>query len=197
MRVLAFAATNSSGSINRQLIDHAADLLEQGLVDDVKVETIDLNDYEMPIYSVDREAEGGIPQPAADFFAAIGRADALLISFAEHNGGYTAAYKNLFDWTSRIDQQVFQDTPSVLLSTSPGPSGGANVLRTAATSAPFFGTEVLAQLSIPAFHENFDQDGGTVRQAEIAAELRAALATLGTITDQTTSAETTSEETVR
>ncbi len=48
------------------------------------VETIDLNDYEMPIYSIDRQNDGGIPQLAHDFFDKIGEADAVLISFAEH-----------------------------------------------------------------------------------------------------------------
>ena len=40
----------------------------------------------MPIYSADRESEGGIPQLAQDFFDKIGAANAVLISSAEHNG---------------------------------------------------------------------------------------------------------------
>ena len=58
----------------------------------------------------------GIPELAHDFFDKIGAADAVLISFAEHNGFYTAAYKNIFDWASRIDMRVYQDKPAVLLS---------------------------------------------------------------------------------
>ncbi|MDH4309960.1 MAG: NAD(P)H-dependent oxidoreductase, partial [Acidimicrobiia bacterium] len=83
MRVLAFAASNSSRSINGQLVAHATHLLEDGLIGDVTVETIDLNDFEMPIYSSDRENDTGIPEAAQSFFAKIGSADALLISFAE------------------------------------------------------------------------------------------------------------------
>ena len=103
MKILAFAATSSKHSINKQLIGYATQILEDTAGADVTVETIDLNDYEMPIYSIDRQNEDGIPQAAHDFFDKIGQADAVLISFAEHNGFYTAAYKNLFDWTSRID----------------------------------------------------------------------------------------------
>ena len=172
MRLLVFAATTSRESINRQLLDYAVQLLG----DDVEVEMIDLNDYEMPIYSVDREQEGGIPNAAQDFFDKIGAADAVLISFAEHNGFYTAAYKNVFDWASRIDMRVYQDKPVVLFSTSIGPSGGANVLKTAVMSGQFFGYDVKASLSIPSFHENFDTESGALRDPELDRQFRAALA---------------------
>jgi chromate reductase len=178
MKILAFAATSSKHSINKQLIGYAARILENQSSRDVTVETIDLNDYEMPIYSIDRQNEGGIPQAAYDFFDRIGQADAVLISFAEHNGFYTAAYKNIFDWASRIDMRVYQDKPTVMLATSVGPSGGANALRTAVNSAPFFGNDVVADLAVPSFHEKFDTATGTLTDADLDAELRAALATL-------------------
>jgi NAD(P)H-dependent FMN reductase len=178
MKILAFAATSSKHSINKQLIGYATQILESESDPDVTVETIDLNDYEMPIYSIDRQNEGGIPQAAHDFFDKIGQADAVLISFAEHNGFYTAAYKNIFDWTSRIDMAVYQNKPTVMLSTSPGPSGGANALRAAVGSAPFFGNDVKAELAIPSFHDNFDATAGSVSNADLDAALRSALATL-------------------
>ena len=63
---------------------------------------MDLNDYEMPIYSPDRQNEEGVHPLAQKFFDKITEADALIISFAEYNGNYTSAYKNVFDWASRI-----------------------------------------------------------------------------------------------
>ncbi len=179
MRVVAFAATTSRQSINRQLIGYAARLLEEQASDTV-VEILDLNDFEMPIYSIDRETVGGVPAEAHDFFERIGDADALLISYAEHNGFYSAAYKNVFDWASRIDMRVFQDKPTVMLSTSPGRNGGANVLRTAVASAPFFGNEVLASLAIPDFATNFDTDTQSLRAPELDERFRAAVDTLTT-----------------
>ena len=178
MKILAFAATTSTTSINRQLIDYATRLLDDGLVADVEVENIDLNDYEMPIYSIDRQNESGIPSAAHDFFDRIGAADAVLISFAEHNGFYTAAYKNLFDWASRIDMRVYQDKPAVLFSTSIGPSGGRNVLDTAVMSGQFFGYDDTASLAIPSFHESFDTDTGSLGNVELDDQFRAALTTL-------------------
>ena len=49
-KIVAFGASSSSRSINHQLAQWVADQLE-----DVEVSLLDLNDYEMPIYSTDRE----------------------------------------------------------------------------------------------------------------------------------------------
>ncbi|MEM9651766.1 MAG: NADPH-dependent FMN reductase [Actinomycetota bacterium] len=178
MKLLTFAASNSKNSINGKLVTYATEILTEKLGDELSVNHIDLNDYEMPIYSIDRQTGSGVPQQAQDFYAAIGDADAVLISFAEHNGFYTAAYKNLFDWTSRIDMAVYQGKPTVMLATSPGGRGGGNVLNTAVGSAPFFGNEVLASLSVPNFGDNFDTEAGKLTNPELDAELRAAVQTL-------------------
>jgi NAD(P)H-dependent FMN reductase len=180
MKILTFAASNSANSLNRQLIDYAGRLIEEGLIADAEVTTLDLADYDMPTFSVDRQEADGIPQAAHDFFSAVGDADAVIVSFAEHNGNYTSAYKNLFDWTSRIDMRVYQDTPAVLFATSPGPGGGANVLQMAVASGQFFGYEVLASLSIPAFYDNVNPADGTITNPEIDSEFRAAVTALAT-----------------
>lgn len=73
------------------------------------------------MFSEDKENAIGKPEIAKDFLAKIKNCDALIISFAEHNGSYSVAYKNLFDWCSRINPQVYQGKAMVLLSTSPGP----------------------------------------------------------------------------
>ncbi|MCB2067405.1 MAG: NAD(P)H-dependent oxidoreductase [Erythrobacter sp.] len=172
-KVLAFAASNSSVSINRQLVEYAA-----SLIDDAEVETLDIHDYEMPIYRHDREEAGGIPQLAHQFLARVGEADMLLISFAEHNGLYSAAFKNLFDWCSRIGRNVWQNKPMVLLATSHGPGGAARVLKLAEEAFPIFGGEVRGTLSVPLFGEAFDSDAGVLRNPEQVAELKALLAKL-------------------
>ena len=172
-RILAFAASNSSTSINRRLVDYAADLLE-----DAEVETLDIHDFEMPLYRADRELADGIPQLAHDFLARIAAADGLLVAFAEHNGMYSAAFKNLFDWCSRIGRDVWQGKPMVLLATSPGPGGAARVLAIAETAAPHFGGDVRASLSIPQFFDAFDPDAACLRDPALVAELRATLSAL-------------------
>lgn len=170
MKVLAFAASNSTKSINRALAQYAANLIS-----DAQVEILDLNDYEMPLFSEDREKELGQPEQAKRFYAKIGAADAIIISYAEHNGTYTAAYKNLFDWTSRISQKVFQNKPMVYLSTSPGAGGAASVLGSATASAPFFAANVKASVSVPSFYENFDLKSNQVINTEIKKNLETAV----------------------
>lgn len=153
-------------------------MIQQELDPSVEIEIIDLNDYEMPIYSFDREASDGVPFAARRFIDRIRNSDALLISFAEYNGSYTPAYKNTFDWASRIDAKVFQDRPMVMLSVSPGKRGGASVLRSAIESAPYFGGDVKASLSIAQFPEGFDEPEGRFTDPDIAAKLLDTLAAL-------------------
>jgi len=178
MKILAYAASNSSKSINKQLVAHAVDVLKADIIPEADIEIVDIHDYEMPIYSPDREQAGGIPDAAHRFAAKIAAADAVLISFAEHNGSYSAAYKNLFDWVSRIDAKVYKDKRMVLLATSPGAGGARNVLAAAKTSVPHFGAEVLADLSIAGFYDVFDVENGQLRDTDLQAQLAAALATL-------------------
>jgi len=177
MKVLAFAATNSRNSINKALVTHAAELLKE--TQQAQIEILDLNDFEMPIYSIDREQQDGIPEPAQAFFNKIGEADVVLISYAEHNGNVTAAYKNLFDWASRIDQKVYQNKAALLMATSPGPGGAQSVLASASGSAPYFAMDVRATLSVPSFYDNFDSEAGVLTTNELAQQLAAALAKLG------------------
>lgn len=168
MRILAFSASNSSTSINRRLVEYAA-----SLADGAEVETLDIHDYEMPLYRADREEADGIPQLAHDFLARVGAVDAIIISFAEHNGIYTAAFKNLFDWCSRVGREVWQGKRMLLLATSPGGRGGQGVLEFASNAMPRFGGEVVGHMSVPSFGENFDSEAGRLTNAELDAELRA------------------------
>ncbi|MFK8013338.1 MAG: NADPH-dependent FMN reductase [Marinicellaceae bacterium] len=167
MKLLAFAASSSQKSINKQLVTYAASLLTN-----YTVEIADLNDYELPIFSVDKEAQLGQPDLAQAFMSKINDAEALIISFAEHNGSYTAAYKNLFDWCSRIEAKVYKDKPMILLSTSPGAGGANSVLNAAINSMPHFGGTVKGSFSLPKFYDNFDSDNNRIMNNELALELQ-------------------------
>jgi NAD(P)H-dependent FMN reductase len=122
--------------------------------------------------------ELGHPEQARAFLAKIAACDAIIISFAEHNGSYSVAYKNLFDWCSRVGGKVYQDKPMVLLATSPGARGGASVLAAATASIPFFAGKVKASLSIPSFDENFDKEKGVLKNEVLKAKLSDAVSQL-------------------
>ena len=178
MKILAIPASNSRNGINRQVIEHARRLLEGGLVPDAEVEVLDLNDYEVPIFSIERQQREGTPEAAQRFYDKFGEADAVVVSFAEHNGSYTVAWKNIYDWASRIDMQVYQGRRTALFSTAPGPRGGRGVLEHAVTVAPFFGAELVGSMSIPKFGENFDTVAGEISDPELAAEFEKILGAL-------------------
>ncbi|MFT6987519.1 MAG: chromate reductase [Psychromonas sp.] len=173
MKIIAFAATNHTKSINKQLVVYAASLLRK-----VEVEVLDLNDYELPLYSQEKEEQLGHPKLAKDFLAKISESDGIIISFAEHNGSYTVAYKNLFDWCSRIEPKVYQKKPMVLLATSPGSMGASSVLATAVQSAPYFNGIIKASLSIPSFFDNFDNEKQRLKHEELDEQLKDAVSHL-------------------
>ncbi|SBS33743.1 NADPH-dependent FMN reductase [Marinomonas aquimarina] len=176
MKVLAFAATNHKASINKQLVTHAANLVAENKGADIEI--LDMNDYELPLYSIERQTENGMHPLAQQFFDKIGAADAVIISFAEHNGSYAAVYKNLYDWVSRIDMKAYQNTPTVLLATSPGPGGAGSVLASAVGSAAFFGMDLKGSLSVPSFNDNFDTEKGVLVNEELSAQLQEILSGL-------------------
>ena len=174
MRILAFSASKSSKSINRTLVEYAA-----SLADGHDIETLDIHDFEMPIFSEDREREmGGVPQLAHDFLARIAAVDAIIISYAEHNGAYPAAYKNLFDWCSRLGGNIWQDKKMALLATSDGGRGAQTVLGFAVDSTPRFGGNVVGHLSVPHYSDVFDKEAGKLTDAELDAALRTLVAKL-------------------
>ncbi len=173
MKVIAFGASTSSQSINQALATYAAKQIEGA-----QVTVLNINDYSVPMFSEDREKELGQAEGAQAFLRDLAQADAFVISFAEHNGHYPAAYKNLFDWTTRIDRELFKGKPAVYLATSPGPGGAQSVLAAAVASAPFFGGNVKGSLSVPSFYDNFDLATGEVTNPEIAEKIKATVALL-------------------
>jgi chromate reductase, NAD(P)H dehydrogenase (quinone) len=167
VNLIAFAASSSRTSINKKLVSYAASLLN-----DASVEVLDLNDYELPLFSADKEAEIGKPELAKQFIEKLGSSDAIMISFAEHNGSYTAAFKNLFDWCSRINPKIYQNKPMILLATSPGARGASTILSTAINSMSHFAGDVKGSFSLPSFYDNFDIETNEIRDKELAATLK-------------------------
>lgn len=170
MKLIVFGASTSRTSINKALATYAGSLLSEA-----QMEVLDLNDYELPLYSQDLEEETGPQDNAKAFLAKISSADALVISFAEHNGSYSAAWKNLFDWCSRIDRSIFQGKVAVILSTSPGSLGGASVLEQALNTLPRFDLTVKASLSVPNFFDNVDVDTGEISNPDLKQQLQHAI----------------------
>ncbi len=166
MKIIALAGSNSRNSINKKLANYAAHLFENA-----EVEVLDLNDYQMPLFGVDIELSIGQHPLAKAFLDKIATADVLVVSLAENNGNYSVAFKNIFDWCSRITAKIFQEKPMLLMATSPGFRGGATVLEMAKNAFPRFGAVVKASFSLPSFNDNFDVEKGRISNEELDKQL--------------------------
>ncbi|MFH4966357.1 NAD(P)H-dependent oxidoreductase [Gaetbulibacter sp. M235] len=149
-KIIAFAGSNSKQSINKELVKYASSLLKN-----INVEILDLNDFELPIYGLDYEKDYGIPENAHKFLERIKLSDGIILSLAEHNGAYTTAFKNLFDWMTRIEGKTFFNKPMLLMGTSPGGRGGASVLEIAQKRFPYHDANIVEVFSLPFFGNNF------------------------------------------
>ncbi|MEN8928522.1 MAG: NAD(P)H-dependent oxidoreductase [Flavobacteriales bacterium] len=155
-KIIALAGSTSKKSINKQFAYYVANQLSGA-----DVLKLDLNDFSMPMYSVDLENEKGIPKEAINLAKLFRNADGIILSLAEHNGNFTAAFKNVFDWISREDVKVFESSPLLLLSSSPGERGGASVMNIALDRFPRHGATISAYFSLPSFYDNF-KDGSLI-----------------------------------
>lgn len=161
-RIVAFGASTSSISINKQLAHYAAHQMEE-----FDLTLIDLNDFTCPLYSFDLELSDGIPQSAQRFKECIESMDGIVVSLAEHNGNFAAAFKNLTDWVSRMEGKVWSNKKMFLLSTSPGGRGGKSVHELASASFPRSGAEITASFMLPSFGDNFSTEEG-IKDEELA-----------------------------
>ena len=122
-KIIAFAGSNSSTSINQKLVTYASTVVEGAEVKQIK-----LTDFPLPIFSEDLEKDSGYPEELAALHAEIKSHDALIISVNEHNGGISAFFKNILDWLSRIEYKFLEGKKILCLSASPGGRGGLTAL---------------------------------------------------------------------
>ena len=167
MKIIAFGGSPSKNSINKKLATYAASLFENA-----EVEVLDLNDFQMPLFSVDIEKEIGQHPLAKAFLEKIASADIHVVSLAENNGNYSVAFKNVFDWCSRIGAKVFQEKPMLLMATSPGARGGASVLEIAKSALPRYGAIIKNTFSLPNFNDNFNAEKGKISNKELDNQLK-------------------------
>ena len=153
MKILAFAGSNSSVSINYQLVLYTA-----SMISGQEVKCLDLSKTAFPLFSIDLEKDPGFPEPLKEFYQEISKADRIVISVNEHNGGPSAFFKNLVDWLSRLDRKFLEGKKVFLMSASPGRKGAMSSRAYAEKTLPYFGAEISQTFSLPGFNQNFDRD---------------------------------------
>jgi chromate reductase, NAD(P)H dehydrogenase (quinone) len=117
--VLAIPGSLRSGSSSRALLEAVAAAPPAGV--EVRIWG-GLRD--VPPYDQDHDSGDG-PAPVAALRAAIGAADAVLISTPEYNHSIPGVLKNAIDWASRpFGSATLVGTPTAVISSSSSPFGG-------------------------------------------------------------------------
>ncbi|MEZ4858721.1 MAG: NAD(P)H-dependent oxidoreductase [Flavobacteriaceae bacterium] len=164
-KIIAFAGSNSSTSINHKLV-----LCVSGKIKNHNVKIIKLTEYPLPMFSEDIEREEGYSEVLKDLLIIFKEADALLISVNEHNGTVSAFFKNVLDWLSRIEYKFLEEKKIFLMSTSNGKRGAISSQEYTAGVLPRFGAGEITRFTLPSFAENFKE--GEIVNAELNAALQ-------------------------
>ena len=163
-KIITIGGSTSKDSINRKLAESVG-----GLLKGVEVINIDLSKYELPLFSVDIEKEQGFSKDLQKLNKEIESTDGIILSLAEHNGAYAAAFKNAFDWLSRIEGKVWRNKPMLLLSTSNGARGGQSVMDIALNRFPYNGGNIIGSMTFPSFNKNFQN--GQIQNEELLSKI--------------------------
>ena len=150
-KILAFAGSNHAMSINQQLVAFTASLISE-----LEVMVLDIRSWNVPLYSIDMDPDQ-TPDKISELIWLIKDYDGFILSSPEHNGSTPAFLKNIIDWLSRRGEKVFDNKPVFLMSTSPGPGGGATNLKYLIHSLPYQGARIAATYSLPSFQNNFNE----------------------------------------
>ncbi|SDM32538.1 NADPH-dependent FMN reductase [Kriegella aquimaris] len=151
-RIIAFTGSNNPVSINEKLIKYIIKEFPKS-----GIEFTDIKKYTLPIYSQEIEQKG-IPNQAKELFQLLTTAEGFILASPEHNGLPSAFLKNTIDWLSRIDQRFLGDKPILLLSTSPGATGGNTHLEILANLVQRWGGQLVGRFSLGSFQQNFNDD---------------------------------------
>lgn len=176
-KILLFAGSNSSQSINRKLVEYASTLLKPH-----EMTFIDLRHYSLPLYGIETEQKDGIPENAYKLRELLLAHDAFIIAVAEHNGSITAFLKNVLDWVSRTQKnyRILENKPVLLLSTSPSPGGGRSAISHAESILKRLSGRVIGKLSIVSFFENVvvNENGVQIKDKAIRDQFKEMIANL-------------------
>ena len=161
-RILAFAGSTRTASLNKKLARIAADAATKA---GAEVTLIDLRDFPMPLYDGDLQERDGIPEPARRLKELFLAHAGLLLACPEYNSSITGVLKNAIDWVSRsapgeATLAAFTGKAAALCSASPGALGGLRGLVHVRSILGNIGVLVLPeQVAVPRAGEAFAADG--------------------------------------
>jgi len=157
VRVLVFAASLRSGSLNEPLAALAAAVVrEHGAIADRAA----MADFDCPSYDADVERETGVPAGAQRLRDRLVAADGFIVASPEYNASMPGYLKNAIDWVSRIRPQPFNGRQGMLLSASPSMAGGNRGLWSLRVPLEHLGARLYPDMfSLAQAHRAFDPAG--------------------------------------
>ncbi|SNZ19926.1 NADPH-dependent FMN reductase [Cohaesibacter gelatinilyticus] len=159
-KILCFAGSNRSASFNKSL---AGAMAKQLSLLDCEVTLISLQDYPLPLFDQDEEAEKGIPENAIKLAKLLASQDGVFIASPEYNASISPLLKNTIDWISRLpnsDPHPFKNPVYAIGGASPGGLGGIRGLAHLRQVLVALGALVLPQqVSVGSAHSAFDDTG--------------------------------------
>ena len=162
VKVLAFSGSGRKDSVNKKVLAVAAKGAEEA---GAQVTIVNLEDFDMPIFTEDLEAEQGMHPGGQKFKELLIEHDGFLIACPEYNSSYSALFKNSIDWASRKvgDEKVleaYKGKVAGIMAASPGALGGMRVLVTLRMLMENLGTMVLpTQKAVGGAFKLFDEAG--------------------------------------
>jgi NAD(P)H-dependent FMN reductase len=181
-KILIIPGSSRTGSLNVRLA--ALSAKELTLID-VEVNRISLEDYPLPIYDADVEANSGAHPNAVKLKQMIGAHHGVFITSPEYNGSVPPGLKNAIDWVSQVRERgdpayaAFRNRVFALGAASPEPHGGVRGLMALRQILELgCGAMVLPeQIAISQADQAFDELDN-LSQTTLANQLRAQLARL-------------------
>lgn len=125
MKILIIVASTNENKKLGEVLDGYAKNLGQ------KTETLNLVDYDLPLYYMEKEVKDGIPIPVFEIIEKMERSDAFIVVAPEYNGSIPPVLSNAIAWISRTNDDfraLFSEKP-ILLATHSG-SGGIDLMPT-------------------------------------------------------------------
>ncbi len=166
LRLLAFAASLRTPSLNRRLLEVAASLARSA---GAEVDIAHFREFEVPSFDQDVMNQSGLPAGAEALRQRLAAVDGLLLASPEYNFSMPGVLKNLIDWVSRHRPVPLRGKSALLLSTSTGAVGGVRGLWQLRIPLEGLGVFVYPDMfALPSGGQAFTEDGALqdARQAE-------------------------------
>ena len=185
-KLLVFSGSSRRESVHTRLAVLLASVAEQ---EGAQTTLIRLEDFDIPIYNGDLQAEHGLPGHIKRLKALLSENTGLIITCPEYNGFMTPLLINTINWCTRSEEATpdlsgFADKAVLVASGSPSSLGGIRANTHLKTMLSGIGAIVFPQsLTVPATHQAFDSHGG-LAQASMGERIERTLQNFIAFTDR-------------